>query len=258
MIRKVLRGHIAKNPLLEALLPRVKGNIGFVFTNKDLPAIKKVIVENRVGAPAKAGTLAPADVIIPAGPTGLDPTQTTFLQALNISTKINKGQIEIVTDVHLIKKGDKVDNSASTLLQKLGVRPFSYGLEILSVYDNGSLYDAAVLDLSDADILAKFSAGVRNVTALSLAVHHPSLASVPHLVVNGYKNLLAIAVATEYTFPQAEKIKEYLKDPSKFAAAAAPKAAAKEEKKEAKKQEKVEEKEPEEEEGGDMGFGLFD
>jgi len=257
MIRKVLRGHIAKNPAVEALLPRVKGNIGFVFTNKDLSAIKKVITDNRVGAPAKAGTFAPSDVIVPAGPTGLDPTQTTFLQALNISTKINKGQIEIVSDVHLIKKGDKVDNSAATLLQKLGVRPFSYGLEILSVYDNGSLYDAAVLDLSDADILTKFSTGVRNVTALSLAVHHPTMASVPHLVVNGYKNLLAIAVATEYTFPQAQKIKDYLKDPSKFAAAAAPAAApAKEEKKEAKKEEKVEEKEEEEE--GDMGFGLFD
>jgi large subunit ribosomal protein LP0 len=131
MMRKAIRGYLTKNSAFEILLPRIKGNVGLVFTNKDLAVIRKKILDNRVGAPAKAGTLAPNDVFIPAGPTGLDPTQTSFLQALNISTKINKGQIEINSDVHLIKKGEKVGNSEAALLQKLNIRPFSYGLEII-------------------------------------------------------------------------------------------------------------------------------
>jgi len=56
-----------------------------------------------VSAPAKAGIIAPNDVLVPKGNTGMEPTQTSFLQALNIPSKINKGQVEILSDVNLIK-----------------------------------------------------------------------------------------------------------------------------------------------------------
>lgn len=56
-----------------------------------------------------------------------------LLQALNIPTKINRGTVEIVSDVHLIKEGEKVGGSEATLLSKLGIRPFSYGLVLLKV-----------------------------------------------------------------------------------------------------------------------------
>ena len=70
--------------------------------------IKEEIGKFKVGAPARVGLLAPNDVTIPCGGTGMDPSQTSFFQALAIATKINKGTIEIVADVHLIKAGDKV------------------------------------------------------------------------------------------------------------------------------------------------------
>ena len=63
---------------------------------------------------------------------------------LNIPTKINKGSVEITADVHLIKTGDKVGASEATLLSKLGIKPFSYGLVIQQVYDSGSFYDPKV------------------------------------------------------------------------------------------------------------------
>jgi len=62
MIRKALRGHVENNKNLEALLPLVRGNIGFVFAKEDLSEVKKRITELRVAAPAKAGTIAPVDV----------------------------------------------------------------------------------------------------------------------------------------------------------------------------------------------------
>lgn len=87
----------------------------------------------QVGAPARVGLVAPNDVSVPAGSTGMDPSQTSFFQALGIATKINKGTIEIVSDVHLIKTGDKVGASQATLLSKLGIKPFKYGLQFLKV-----------------------------------------------------------------------------------------------------------------------------
>ncbi|RRT75158.1 hypothetical protein B296_00031516 [Ensete ventricosum] len=211
----------------------------------------------QVGAPARVGLVAPIDVVVPPGNTGLDPSQTSFFQVLNIPTKINKGTVEIITPVELIKKGEKVGSSEAALLAKLGIRPFSYGLVILSVYENGSVFSPEVLDLTEEDLIEKFAAGVSMVTSLSLAVSYPTLAAAPHMFINAYKNVLAVAIATEYTFPQAEKVKEYLKDPSKFAVAApvvaaeagaAPAAEPAEEKKE----------EPAEESDDDMGFSLFD
>jgi len=257
MIRKAIRGHLENNKSLEALLPLVRGNIGFVFCRGDLPEIKKKITELKVAAPAKAGILAPNDVIVPAGPTGMEPTMTSFLQALNIQSKITRGQVEIIQDVHLIKVGSKVGASEANLLAKLDIKPFSYGLTIKSVYDEGSVYDASVLDMTDDDVLKKFQSGVRNVASLSLAIHYPTVASVPHSLVNGYKRVLSIGLGTAYSFPKAEEMKKALANPGANKPVVDNKA--KDNKKpEEKAPPKKKEPEPEPEEDADMGLGLFD
>jgi large subunit ribosomal protein LP0 len=255
MMRKAIRSHIENNPALEKLLPHIKGNVGFVFTKGELTDVRNIIMENRVGAPAKAGAIAPLSVTVTARNTGLGPEKTSFFQALAIPTKITKGTIEILNDVQLIKEGEKVGASESTLLGMLNIKPFSYGLMIEQVYDSGTIFHPSILDMSDDDLRAKFMVGVTNVACISLAIGYPTVASAPHSIINGFKNLLAIAAATDIEFKEAETVKEFLKDPSKFAAAvaaSAPAAAAEEKKEEAKKEES------EEESDDDMGFGLFD
>lgn len=255
MIRKAIRGHLENNPALEKILPHIKGNVGFVFTKGELTEVRQKILENKVAAPAKAGAIAPLDVKLPAQNTGLGPEKTSFFQALSIPTKIARGSIEILNEVHLIKEGDKVGASEATLLNMLKISPFSYGLAIQQVYDSGTVFHPSILDITDEDICNRFMEGVTKIACLSLAIGYPTVASVPHSIVNGFKNLLAIAAETDISFKEAETMKEYLKDPSKFAAAApaastaAAPAAAKEE---AKKEES------EEESDDDMGFGLFD
>ena len=135
-----------------ALEPYVEGNIGFVFTNDELTGVRDYLVENRVPAPARVGSVAPIDVFVEAGPTGADPGQTQFFQALNIATKISRGQIEIVSRVHLIHAGEKVGNSEAALLQRLNVRPFTYGIEVQYVYDDGEIFNASVLDIDEQGI----------------------------------------------------------------------------------------------------------
>jgi large subunit ribosomal protein LP0 len=253
MIRRAIRGHLAKNPALEKLLPYVVQNVGFVFTKEDLGEIRTKLMENKRGAPAKAGAIAPCDVHLPPQNTGMGPEKTSFFQALQIPTKIARGTIEILNEVHLIKVGEKVGASESALLNMLGITPFAYGLVVLQVYDNGTIYTPDVLDMTTEELRKRFMAGVRNVAAVSLAIKYPTLASVAHSIATGVQNMLGVAAVTDVTFKEAEKLKEYLADPSKFAAAApaaaAPAAAAPAA---AKKEE------PKEESDEDMGFGLFD
>lgn len=257
LIRRCIRAYIERtgNEQWSVLLDHLVGNVGLIFTQGDLNDVREKISEFKVGAPARVGLVAPNDVTIYAGNTGMDPSQTSFFQALNIPTKINKGTVEIVSDVHLIHTGDKVGASQATLLSKLGVKPFTYGLVIQQVYDNGSLYDPKVLDITDEDLSDYVTAAVRNVAAACLELNYPTTISAPHSLINGYKNLLAIAVETDYTFPLAEKVKAYLADPSAFAAAA-PAAGAGDAATETAAEAAA--PEPEEEEDEDMGFSLFD
>jgi len=254
MVRRALKILGPDNPQYERLMPHVKGNIGFVFTNDDLKTIRDKLLENRVKAPAKAGAMAPLDVYVPAGNTGMEPGKTSFFQALGIPTKIARGTIEIVSDVHLVKSGTKVGASEATLLNMMNISPFTYGMQVVQIYDEGNVFSPSILDIDEAALLDAFMQGVKNVAALSLMLHFPTAASVAHSLVNGFKNLLAVSVTTDYTFKESEKIKAYLADPSAFAAAApaetttaaaaAPAEAAKEESEEGSEE--------------DMGFGLFD
>nr|ACO14779.1 60S acidic ribosomal protein P0 [Caligus clemensi] len=254
MMRKAIRGHLEQNPELEKLLPHIKGNVGFVFTNEELVSIRDDLLANKVKAPAKAGALAPLDVMVPAQNTGLGPEKTSFFQALNIPTKITKGTIEIVQDVSLITAGDRVGMSEATLLNMLQISPFSYGLVVQQVYDSGTIFHPSILDITDADVKARFMEGVASVASVSLQIGYPTMASVPHSIANGMKNLMAVAAATDVTFKEAETLKAYLEDPSKFAVAAAP--AAGNAAPAAAAPAKVEE--PEDESDDDMGMGLFD
>lgn len=254
MVRRALKGLIPENAQYEKLLPHVKGNVGFVFTNGDLKETRDVILSNRVKAPAKAGAIAPIDVFVPAGNTGMEPGKTSFFQALGVPTKIARGTIEIINQVHLVKKETKVGASEATLLNMLNISPFTYGMTVTQIFDNGTTFPPSVLDIEEDTLISHLLAGIRKIAALSLQLHYPTLASIPHSLINGFKNLLAISVATEYTFPASEKIKAYLADPSAFAAAA-PAAAADDDK--TKESAPVKEEEPDEETDEDMGLDLF-
>jgi len=258
-IRRVLRKLETEDGMedLEKLRAVCKKNIALVFTNGDLKTMCDRITENKMPAAAKAGALAQVDVIIPAGPTSLEPTMTSFLQALNISSKISKGNIEILNETHLLHQGEKVDASSAALLAKLDIMPFAYGLVVEQVYDNGSLFAPEVLDITEDQIVAKFKAGAKNMAAVSIELGKPCAVSVPYSLLMAFSNLVAVAAATEFTFKEAEDVKKYLKDPSAFACAApaagaapaggaaAPAAAAKEESED-------------DDDGGMAGGGLFD
>ncbi|KJA26263.1 hypothetical protein HYPSUDRAFT_36536 [Hypholoma sublateritium FD-334 SS-4] len=255
MVRRALRTILAENPQYERLLPFVKGNIGFVFTSEDLKDIREIIVANKVAAPARAGAFAPKDVTVPACNTGMEPGKTSFFQALGIPTKIARGTIEIVSDVKVVTAGTRVGSSEATLLNMLNISPFTYGMTVVQIFDQGNIFSPEVLDIDEQELVDRFLSGIKTIAAISLALNYPTIVSVSHTLVNAYKNVLAISLATEYTFEASEKIKEYLANPDAFAVAAPVAAAADAPAAAAAVEEKEEEKE---ESDDDMGFGLFD
>merc|ERR1719267_481741 len=112
---------------LDKIAAALRGNLGFIFaTNCELDDIREVLGKYVLESAAKAGQVSMVDLDLPSGPTGMDPSQTSLFQTLNIATKIVKGQIELISNFQILKVGEKVSASASVLLGKLGIKPFSY------------------------------------------------------------------------------------------------------------------------------------
>jgi large subunit ribosomal protein LP0 len=206
MMRKVLTNFLnedgnADHPMGQ-LMDFLQGNVGLVFTNSsDLVGVKKTIVENVVPAPARAGALAPVSVIVPAGNTGMDPGQTSFFQALNIATKITRGLVEIINDVALVTAGERVTPGQAALLKRLDIMPFSYGLSIVQVYNEGSLFDPKVLDLTNEMLEQKFMQHVSGFSAICMELGYPTTASLPHMISTNFQKMAAIALELEYEMP---------------------------------------------------------
>jgi len=258
MVRRAIKGFISDFPEYERLLPHVKGNVGFIFTNGDLNKTRDVILAEKVAAPARAGAVAPADVYVPAGNTGMEPGKTSFFQALGVPTKIARGTIEITSDLKLVEAGSKVGASEATLLNMLNISPFTYGMGISQVYDQGQTFPPSVLDIEEKQLFDALNSAIKTITTISLAANYPTLPSVVHSLVNGYKKILAVAVETDYSWEGIEELKDRIANPDAYASAG-PAAAATEDKpaEAAKEEEKKEESEAEE--SGDEGFGgLFD
>ena len=227
MMKRCLRAYFDRigdtrwQPLLDVL----RGNVGIIFTKAQLNDVREHIAQFVVPAPAKAGAIAPRDVVVESGSTGMGPETTSFFQALNIATKINKGTVEILQNVQIVNANEKVSSSAAALLGKLKKMPFEYGLVVEYVMENGTIYSPKVLDITNEDLKKAFAEGVKRVASLSLGADYPNLASTPHMFANAFKTVLSVSIATDYTIKQAEDIKSYLANPSAFLAtmaAAAP------------------------------------
>lgn len=181
----------------------------------------------------------------------MEPGKTSFFQALGVPTKIARGTIEITNDLKLVEAGSKVGPSEATLLNMLNISPFTYGMAIAQVYDEGQSFDAAVLDIGEEQLVGTLSKCITTIACVSLALNFPTMPAVMHSVVNSYKNVLAVAIETEISWPEIEELKDRIANPDAYAAAApaaaaggaAPAAAAEEKKDES------------EEEEDDEGFG---
>ena len=150
----------------------------------------------------------------------MEPGKTSFFQALGVPTKIARGTIEITTDLKLVEAGGKVGASEATLLNMLNISPFTYGMGISQVYDQGQTFPPSVLDIQESQLLTSFNSAIKTITTISLAASYPTLPSVMHTLVNGYKKALSVAIETDYSWPEIEELKDRIANPDAYATVA--------------------------------------
>jgi len=160
--------------------------------------IRKILKKNTIPALAKPGQISQSDVIVPAGQTDIPPEGTSFFQALNIPTKIQKGQIEILNPIYLLKKGQIIGNSEALLLQKLNIVPFSYELKIKQIFDFNYCYDVTVLDIEASYLTQKIIEKIREFLYISSCINYPYIKNLENAIKISKANLFVLAKVINY------------------------------------------------------------
>ena len=150
----------------------------------------------------------------------MEPGKTSFFQALGVPTKIARGTIEITTDLKLVEAGSKVGASEATLLNMLNISPFTYGMSISQIYDGGQTFAPSVLDIKEEQLFKALNSAIQTITTISLAANYPTLPSIMHSFMNGYKQMLAVAIESDYSWEGIDELKDRIANPDAYASAA--------------------------------------
>jgi len=210
-VRKVLRGNaeivVVKNKLARLALKRagiksadelighLTGQNALLFSKMDPFKLYLLLEKNRVSLAARAGDVAPNDIMVPAGNTGqpAGPVLSEFREA-GIQTKIEAGSIWIVKDSVAAKTGTEISPKLASLLSKLGIKPIRAGLSIALAYENGLIYsaDAVAIDLEKykQDLLSGYASS----RALAIYVGYVTKDTAPDIIARAYREALAVAV----------------------------------------------------------------
>lgn len=193
-----------QKPGLKTLLPYLIDKIGFIFSDTSYVELKPIIENEKIKMPAKAGIIAPSDIVIPAGPTNLDPGKIGEFQRVNINVKAIKGVLEVVKDHKLINEGEIVSETVSAMCRLLGIVPFEYAMELKYVYLNEQIIPKSVIKITPENVLANFQESVKTLTAISLGAGLPNTLSLPHMIQDTFKFLLSIGLAGDLKFKALE------------------------------------------------------
>ena len=249
-MKEAAKGDLPKHLPEKALEDFVEAMPGIhllvIFTNKDIAEISNITAKYIIEKQAKPGQISPVEIIIPAGPTGMDSSQIDYFQALKIPTKVMRNQLEITTATKILTVGQKITLSEINLIKKFNIKPYKHQMKIKKLLLNGKLYGEEILKVTNDYMKTKLEQGIKNVLGFSLAAHIPTQASAPHMISNAFRNICALSLGTNVLIDATKNMKDAPKE--------APKKEEKPKKEEAPK--KVEKPPEEDEEDIDLG-GLF-
>ncbi|ELY43414.1 50S ribosomal protein L10 [Natronorubrum sulfidifaciens] len=168
---------------LDDLVTHIEGQVGLIATDDNPFALYKELEASKTPAPINEGEVAPNDIVIPEGDTGVDPGPFVGeLQSIGANARIEEGSIQVMEDSTVLEAGEEVSADLSNVLSELGIEPKEVGLDLKAVVAEGVLFDPEDLDIDieayESDV-ATAAARARN---LSVNASYPTEATAPTLI----------------------------------------------------------------------------
>ena len=222
-VRKVLRGEaeivVVKNKLAilglkksgiksaDEVLKHLEGQNALIFSKLDPFKLFLMLEKNRVNLAARAGDVAPTDIVIPAGNTGQQagPVLSEFREA-GVMTKIEAGSIQVVKDSVVAKAGTQISPKLASLLSRLGIKPIRAGIAIALALENGLVYAAEAVAIDLDKYRANLLQGYSSAKALAVQIGYVTKETAPEIIAKAYREALAVAVEAGEITPESAPV----------------------------------------------------
>ncbi len=180
---------------VEELEQYLRGMPALLFTKENPFKLFKTLQKSKSPAPAKAGQTAPNDIVVPAGPTSFAPGPVIGeLGALGIKTGVENGKIAIKEDATVCKEGEKISGPLAGMLTRLGIEPMEIGLDLIAVYENGTIYKKDVLSIDEEEFLNKINNAARWAFNLSVEAAYPTKDNATLFITKSFQEAKALAL----------------------------------------------------------------
>ncbi|MFC7020530.1 50S ribosomal protein L10 [Halomicroarcula sp. GCM10025743] len=184
----------------EDLTQFVEGQVGLIGTDSNPFSLFQELEASKTPAPISAGEIAPNDIVIPEGDTGVDPGPFVGeLQSVGADARIQDGSIQVLSDSTVLDAGEAVSQELSNVLSELGIEPKEVGLDLRGVFADGVLFEPEELELDVDEYAADISAAASRAFNLSVNAEYPTAQTVPTMLqtASGEAKSLALQAAIE-------------------------------------------------------------
>ncbi|MDS0259245.1 50S ribosomal protein L10 [Haloarcula sp. S1CR25-12] len=185
---------------LEDLTEHVAGQVGLIGTNSNPFSLYQELEASKTPAPIGAGEIAPNDIVVPAGDTGVDPGPFVGeLQSIGADARIQEGSIQVLSDSTVLSAGEEVSQELANVLNELGIEPKEVGLDLRGVFSDGVLFAPEELEIDIEEYEADISAAASGAFNLSVNAGYPTAETVPTMLqsASGDAKSLALNAAIE-------------------------------------------------------------
>lgn len=180
---------------VEGLADYLEGQPAMVFTKMNPFKLFKILEDSKTEAPAKAGSIAPADIVVPAGDTSFPPGPILGeLQQVGIPAKIDKGSIVVTDDAKIVDEGEEIPKAVADILTKLEIHPMEVGIDLLAVCEGDTIYTADVLAIDEEETIQTLANAYQSAINLSVYAGILNSESAPLLIQKAVRDALNLAI----------------------------------------------------------------
>jgi large subunit ribosomal protein L10 len=183
---------------IEALGEYMEGQPALIFTNMNPFKLYKILEGSKTAAPAKAGSIAPEDIVVPKGDTAFKPGPILGeLQKIGIPAKIEKGKIVITSDKTIVSAGDAIPRDVASILTRLEIFPLEVGIDLRAAYEDETIYTSDLLTIDEEKTLGDVQKAFTQALNLSVNAVIFTKESTPLLIQKAASQSLNLALNAE-------------------------------------------------------------
>ncbi|MFP4112571.1 MAG: 50S ribosomal protein L10 [Candidatus Woesearchaeota archaeon] len=187
----------------------LKGMPALLFSNENPFSLYQTLQKNKSPAPAKAGQIAPKDIVVPAGPTSFAPGPIiSELGQCGIKAGIEGGKVVVKEDSLVVKEGEEIKENIASILTRLGINPMEIGLDLVAAYEDGEILTRDILAIEPEEYLANIRTMAGDAFALATEIGYLCKETVVPLITKAATESRGVAIET--TFPAKDIISDIL------------------------------------------------